>query len=55
MALNWEDDPSPVFHPTKPTTIAMTRNQQLRDLAASIGQPFPVFFNDEDEQHPDGL
>jgi hypothetical protein len=28
----------------------MNRNQALRGFAASIGEPFPVFTNDEDDQ-----
>jgi hypothetical protein len=50
MALNWQDDPIPEFYPSEPSRESMNRNQALRDFAASIGQPFPVFTDDEDEE-----
>jgi hypothetical protein len=43
MALNWQDDPVPPFYPSQPSRESMNRNQALREFAASIGQPLPVF------------
>jgi hypothetical protein len=53
MALNWQDDPIPEFYPSEPSRESMNRNQALRDFAASIGQPFPVFTDDGSEQSPE--
>ena len=47
MALNWQTDPAPAFYPTR----SMTRNQELRRYAASIGMPFPVFTEDDLEDN----
>ncbi len=55
MALNWQNGPAadltPAVYPPKSHQSphqSISRNEQLRAYAASIGRPLPVFTGDED-------